>query len=271
MAIARGQVKPRLHEVSLTGAEVERILAICGPNALLVGGQSLAFWAARFDVEPIAELSSMVTTDADFIGSATVAKALLAALGPTWKMRTATMDHATSQVAIVYTNLPGGGVKQIDFLAGIVGLDTSVIRARAVEVELSSGVRFHVLHPLDVLESRLRNLQVLPSKRNQIGAAQARLAIGVVRRYIDAMLDAGEAPREVMRAINRVIALARQSRLARVAFDHQLEVLEAVPASRIAVPSFHAQRWPRVIADVAELRRKHAARPARKANQPQRN
>ena len=56
-------MKRRLHEVSLTGAEVERILAICGPNALLVGGQALAFWAARFDVEPIAALSGMVTTE----------------------------------------------------------------------------------------------------------------------------------------------------------------------------------------------------------------
>lgn len=264
-------MKPRLHEVALTAAEVERILAVCGPSALLVGGQALAFWATRFDVEPVAELSNLVTTDADFIGPATVARALLAALGPSWKMRTATMDHATGQVALVYTNVPGGGVKQVDFLAAIVGLDTSAIRARAVEVELPSGVRFNVLHPLDVLESRLRNLQTLPAKRNAVGIAQARLAIGVVRRYIEAMLDAGEPPREVMRAINRVIAMARQSRLARVTFDHDLEVLDAVPASRIAVPSFLSQRWPRVQRDVGELRRKHAARQARQADRPQRD
>lgn len=262
-------MKSRLHEVALTATEVERILAICGPNALLVGGQALAFWATRFDVEPVAELSTMVTSDADFIGPATVAKALLAALGPTWKMRTATMDHATGQVALLYTSLPGGGVKQVDFLTAIVGLDTSSIRARAVEVELSSGARLNVLHPLDVLESRLRNLQTLPAKRNAIGVAQARLAIGVVRRYIEAMLDAGVPPREAMCAINRVIALALQSRLARVAFDHHLDVLEAVPATRIAVPSFHAQRWPRVIEGVAELRRKHAARQARQSQRTQ--
>lgn len=262
-------MKPRLHEVALTASEIERILAICGPSALLVGGQALAFWATRFDVEPVAELSTLVTSDADFIGAVTVAKALLAALGPTWKMRTATMDHATGQVALVYTNLPGGGVKQVDFLTGIVGLETSAIRARAVEVELSSGVRISVLHPLDVLESRLRNLQTLPAKRNAFGVAQARLAIGVVRRYIEAMLDAGVPPREAMRAINRVIAMARQSRLARVAFDYNLDVLEAVPASRIAVPSFHAQRWPRVIEDVAELRRKHAIRQLRQSRRTQ--
>jgi hypothetical protein len=269
MAVARGQVNPRLHEVALTTAEIERILAVCGPGALLVGGQALAFWATRFDVEPVAELSTLVTSDADFIGSETVAKALLTALGPTWRMRTATMDHATTQIALVYTNLPGGGVKQVDFLTAIVGLDTSAIRARAVLVELSSGARLNVLHPLDVLESRLRNLQILPAKRNAIGVAQARLAIGVVRRYIEAMLDAGLPPREAMRAINRVIAMARQSRLARVAFDHHLDVLEAVPASRIAVPSFHAERWPRVIEAVAELRRKHAARQPRKSRRSQ--
>lgn len=34
-----------LQEAELTSEEVERILKVCGPHALLVGGQALATWA----------------------------------------------------------------------------------------------------------------------------------------------------------------------------------------------------------------------------------
>jgi hypothetical protein len=36
-----------------------------------------------------------------------------------------------------------------------------------------------LLHPLDVLESRLQNLLSLPQKRDEAGIAQANLAIAV--------------------------------------------------------------------------------------------
>jgi hypothetical protein len=257
-------VTERLHEVALTSEEVTKILAVCGPRALLVGGQALAFWATYFNVEPVGELSATVTTDADFIGSKAAAKELLAALGHGWDIRIATMDDATGQIAKVFARVPGGGVKQVDFLAAIVGLDTRKVRERSVEVDLPSGARVQVLHPLDVLESRLRNLQTLPTKRNPAGVAQARLAIGVARKFIELMLDRAEKPRVVLRSVNRVIALALESRLAMVLMDFGVDVLDAVPASRIMTPGFAVHRWPQVQMELNALRRKHEARKARR-------
>ncbi|HEX2494870.1 MAG TPA: hypothetical protein VHK24_13950, partial [Steroidobacter sp.] len=49
-------------------------------------------------------------------------------------------------------------IKQVDFLSGIVGLDTEAIRNRASQLTLADGTTVQLLHPLDVLESRLRNL-----------------------------------------------------------------------------------------------------------------
>jgi hypothetical protein len=57
------------------------------------------------------------------------------------------------------------GFKQIDFLASIQGLSTEAIRRRGVPITLKSGKTILVLHPLDVLESRLQNLLSLPEKR----------------------------------------------------------------------------------------------------------
>jgi hypothetical protein len=41
-----------LQQAELTVEEVQRILKVCGPQALLVGGQALATWSAYYGVQP---------------------------------------------------------------------------------------------------------------------------------------------------------------------------------------------------------------------------
>jgi hypothetical protein len=257
-------VSNRLREIVRTPREVERILAVCGQEALLVGGQALAFWALRFGVEPVGVLATSVTTDADFIGTQAVANALQKELGPPWKVRVATLDDAGSQTAKVYAEVPGGGLKQVDFLTAIVGLDTDGVRRRAVEARTPNGATFHVLHPLDVLESRLRNLDSLPAKRNDVGVSQARLGIRIVRAFIETLLDEGEKPRIVLQAVRRVAKLALDPRLALVAFSFDLDVLSAVPAKRIEAPLFHQRQWPEVQRRLDRRRETHGRLLARR-------
>jgi hypothetical protein len=99
------------------------------------------------------------------------------------------LDDFGGKVAKVYATVPEEGIKQIDFLSGIVRLDTDVIRTRASELTLEDGTTIQLLHPLDVLESRLRNLDALPSKQNTIGVAQARLAVSIIRAVIEDLMD----------------------------------------------------------------------------------
>jgi hypothetical protein len=256
-------VSERLHEVALTGEEVDRILSVCGSQALLVGGQALAFWAAHYEVQPVGVLSASVTSDVDFIGTSRVAEKLREALD--WNIWIPTMDDATEQTAKVTATIPGGGVKQIDFLRAIVGLDTDRIQAHAVEATLPSGAIVRVLHPLDVLESRLRNLQTLPSKRDVAGVAQAALAIAVAGKFLESLIESGEETRNTLDAVERVLQIALDKQLARVAIDYDLNPLIAVPWSKIDVPDFQAKRWPQVLAATAEHRRKYAERKTRQA------
>jgi hypothetical protein len=248
-----------LQEAELTPEEVERILRVCGTQALLVGGQSLAAWTVHYGIQPVDELSRTVTTDADFIGTSRVAEALQRTLGKPWKLRVASHDDIGEQVAKVYATLPGEGVKQIDFLAGIIGLKTADVKSRASEIALADGLRIRLLHPLDVLESRLRNLDALPSKRNPIGVAQARLAVKVVRGFIEDHMNSGGDPRVVRQALKRVEKLALDTRLAPVAFSYGIDVLDAVPVQRIAYPKFHEEQWPRTLARLERKREKFAA------------
>lgn len=76
--------------------EVERILRVCGPHALLVGGQALATWAVHYGIQPVGELSRAVTMDIDFIGTCNIAQALQRSLGQPWKLRKGTLDDAHS-------------------------------------------------------------------------------------------------------------------------------------------------------------------------------
>lgn len=253
-----------LHATQLTPDEVERILRVCGTDALLVGGQALAAWAVHYDIQPIGELSRAVTMDVDFIGTSDVAHALQRALGQPWKLRKGTLDDVGGQVAKVYAKTMDG-IKQVDFLSGIVGLDTEVVCKRATEVTLPDGVAVNVLHPLDVLESRLRNLDSIPAKRDATGVAQARLAVSVVRAFIEDYMDGGNDPRTVRQAVQRVARIALDPRLAQVAFTYDVEVLVAIPVERIAYPRFHEQQWPKILARLERKREKFAALQARRS------
>ncbi len=249
-----------LQEAELTSEEIERILRVCGSRALLVGGQALATWAVHYGIQPVGELSRAVTMDADFIGTSSIAQALQRSLGPPWKLRKATFDDAGEQVAKVYATVPEEGIKQVDFLSGIVGLDTKDVRKRASEITLADGVTVQLLHPLDVLESRLRNLDALPSKRNAIGVAQARLAVSVVRAFIGNYMDTGGDPRTVRQAVKRVEKLVLDTRLSQVALTYDIDVLAAIPVERIAYLRFHERQWPKVLARLERKREKFVAR-----------
>jgi hypothetical protein len=253
-----------LREVALTPSEVTQILTVCGTRALLIGGQSLAFWTLYYQVRPVGVLAEAVTMDVDFVGTADVAALLKQRLGGRWQLRVATIDDMGGQNAKVYEVLPDNGLKQVDFLSGIVGLDAQAAGKRAVEVEADPGVWVRVLHPLDVLESRLQNLRLLPGKRNEIAVAQARLAVQVVRAFLEGRLDDGDTKR-FFQAIKRVKKLALNPGLARTAFDYDIDVLSAVPVARIAKEGFQKRFWPDVLSRLEAKHERFAANDVRRA------
>ena len=159
----------RFHEAPLTQKEVERVLEICSPQGLLVGGQALAFWANHLQVKLPPDLESGVTADVDFIGGSDLARQLGKELG--WKTWLPTLDDVTPNTGKVTHKLPDGGVKQVDFLSGVIGLTTKDVERRAAELEIDGLGHLRVMHPVDVLDSRIQNLEALREKRNEIGRA----------------------------------------------------------------------------------------------------
>jgi hypothetical protein len=252
-----------LHEIALTPDEVEEILAHCGPNSLLVGGQALALWVAVYEVTPPEVLAASISSDADFIGSAVLARRLSDALKG-WDLWQPTLDDATPQTAKLSRTIEDG-VKQIDFLGAIAGLDTAAVQRRAVAITLASGADLRVLHPLDVLESRLQNLLLIPAKRHAGGIAQAHLAVRVANAFFTRRLEDGASIRETLDGIERIGQIATNKRLTGVLLDYDVDILSAVPVEKIEHAEFRTKRWPQIIQSVQERQRKYQHQRARRA------
>lgn len=248
-------------ESPLTPQDVRRILRICANDALLVGGQALAFWADFLAVGLPADLESGVTSDADFIGNAALARRLGEALG--WKTWIPRPDDATPQTGKVTRELADGSVKQVDFLSGVVGLSTPAIQRRALELEVPQIGTLRVMHPLDVLESRIQNLHRLPIKRNAAGIAQARLARDMARAFIRSeVIEFGE--RTALKLLERVVKIGASVAGIHVYLRHDIDALAAVPLDAFRTSTaLHQRRWPQVQRDITRQRealRKRLAR-----------
>src|ERR1700685_1236094 len=216
----------RQTEAPLSPEDVRKILSICSPRGLLVGGQALAFWADHLQVERPATLVSGVTADADFIGDSALAKDLGKHLG--WQIWIPALDDSTPQTGKGTHRTKSGEVKQVDFLSGVVGLTTKDLARRAIEMEMPNIGRLRVIHPLDVLDSRIQNLHVLPEKRTDAGIAQARLAVDVARAFIrQEVVTRGE--RTGLKLLERIADMARDIAAVRVSLLYGIDPLEAAP------------------------------------------
>lgn len=255
----------QLPEVALTEEEIESVYRGCGGRALLVGGQALAFWAQYYRIAPVGVLSPSITRDVDFVGTAQDASRVaesMKSLG--WKLWRPSMDDATPQTAKLSKTVLGHGIKQVDFLSGIVGLKTESIRKRAVRFVRQSGAQLWVLHPLDVLASRLKNLAHLPSKRNAQGIAQASLGVDVASAFL--LQQGREATqRELLDAIERVVSIAQDKELDAVFHDYGFNLLASIPVDQVAAEEFRDKRWPQVVHALGEQRANYAKRKRRRA------
>ncbi|HVO48915.1 MAG TPA: hypothetical protein VMT29_21540 [Steroidobacteraceae bacterium] len=244
-------------QLPLSSDEIRQVLENFSEETVLIGGQALALWSQVYNVPPPTQLSSVISADMDFIGSTRAAKSLGRALnrnGGAWKLYEVDSGDSTPQTAKLSLTVEGEGYKEIDFLWAIVGVDADRVRNRAVEIALAGISRkLKVIHPLDLLASRLHNLADLPRKRNAQGVAQAQLAISIVRAFVSQVLRVAEE-RDAFPFVEEIRRIALNRKLARVYYEYGFDVLSAVPVDLFKDENFHSKRWPQIQALVAQQR-----------------
>jgi hypothetical protein len=243
-------------EAVLSPEEVRKILGLCSPEAVLVGGQALGFWADRYSVSRPAPLLPVVTADVDFIGGSALARKVGEALG--WKWWVPSLDDVTEQSGKVTFRMPDDSIKQVNFLFAVAGLTTTDVIRRAIEMRIPDIGTLRIMHPIDVLDSRIQNLLLIPRKRNEMGIAQAQLAVLVVRAFIQDEIR-GHGEKRALKLLERVVALAESPGAIRISIAYGIDPLTAIPIEEFRTTSLlHTKRWPQVTAHVDEQRERTA-------------
>lgn len=139
---------------------------------------------------------------------------------------------------------------------------------RAVAIDLPPSSKISILHPVDVLASRLKNLQYLREKQNEVGVAQAHLAIKITSAFLRTMLAAPHR-RELLMWVEHIARIALDESLGLTLDRYELDPLKSIPAGEIAVPEFQAKRWPQLI-ETAQAARESRANMAAQLRQRKR-
>ena len=188
---------------------VEKLLRCAGEDVVLVGGQALGFWVQRYELVMPADFTS-ISADTDFLTRSaadrgTVERLAAAIQGATFFPNERAL---TALVGQAYFDISDDEFINVDVVFDLIGLEPDDVRAHAVRATLGSGT-FLVMHPLDVLRSRLANLYKLAEKQTPKGIMQLALAIDAAREFLREQA-AGLAPARPEIASNMAAARRAQ-------------------------------------------------------------
>lgn len=218
---------------------IERILKY-EPDAVVVGGYALEFWASRYGLNIQADYQDAITRDLDYLGSREAAKALGEAIAFTFDVKVNLVDWddvATPNTGVLVVGVEGERAPlTVDFLAFLQGIDAQHVRSRAIQVgvTLSDGVQAKVvfMHPLDVAISRVANLVHLPQKQDSKGYAQAALARDMLRCWFGKVVQDGQLAM-LEAAANELLRFAKTSDGIAGALVHGIDYLPCVPRASL--------------------------------------
>jgi len=233
-----------------TPPEVVQALLAASKDEVLVGGQALIYWARVFSLVE-QEDAPTISNDVDFLtaSASNVHRVKVYAKILHGQVFVPSEKAMTALVGQAYRDLSDSQLLNVDVLWDLYGLDADAVRRRAVKVE-GDGASFRVMHPLQVLESRLINLHKLRDKQNEKGVAQLRLAIDVGREFLRSALPqvagrqhaTGRSP--LQGYVSEIEQLALRDAGRKVAKRYGIHVAEAIDPSLIPAGPFWTKRWP---------------------------
>lgn len=166
---------------------ISRVLDVAGEELVLVGGQALAFWVQRFDLVQSTRDTPAITNDMDFLSPSSTGRAAVRRLAGAirGKVLYPNKRALTALIGQAYLEISDEEYVNIDVLWKLIGPASARVRERAILVrQQGEHPPFLVMHPLDVLHSRMINLHKLPEKQNDKGHMQLALAIDVARAFL---------------------------------------------------------------------------------------
>jgi hypothetical protein len=241
-------------EVAISSDLLQKIIENTGDDAVLIGGQALSFWAQYYGISlQLTEYEGgFISKDADFLGKLKNLDAIQEAFGDSAQKTLPPRQGLTALVGSVKIRLSDAEYVNIDVIHKVHGLDANHVMKAAMKVQMGDAF-FLIMHPLDVLESRVANLAQLKDKQQpeSNGKVQAHLAIRVARRYVQELAADPENEAQALRAIEKIVAIAKSGVGRRVSRDYDVNFGRAIPQHSVRTEAFHHRRWPQLCAELA--------------------
>lgn len=128
-------------------------------------------------------------------------------------VRIAGLSDNTANVATLTWRSPySGQTLMIDVMGWLIGVENKDILKRTQRFQDEAGQPFDIIHPFDLLKSRLENIYQLPAKQTSNGVLQANLAVEICRRYVLELLELADdkaAARPALKMAHSIGWLAR--------------------------------------------------------------
>lgn len=239
----------------------ERLLVRLGDLAeqvVLVGGQAVNFWAQWYrgtaSSEPLEACAPFTSKDVDLAADRKLVELLAERLQG--RPNLATFDTAVPQAGtIVYVD-DDGTERTLDVMATLTGVEWAELKKTRIPIEYvtAAGIalRFTVMHPVLMLESRTSNVLEHAKYRTDRGLRQLRAAVICARQYLADMSQTD--PKGVLKWNERIFRfrVAREGR--RIAADFGVDVFEAVVTPPNLSENFLTIRYPQMAERVAALK-----------------
>ena len=152
-----------------------------------------------------------------------------------------------------------GGHVNIDVVFKVFGASADKVRDAALDVEVAnSSIVFRVMHPMDVLKSRLDNLHGLREKQNELGEQQLAVAIEVAKEFqrrIANDTSTGDGRSRTLPYVKFIERLAQSDAGTQVAQRHGIHIADAIAPEWIRDAAFRGKRLPQLLKLMSTRRR----------------
>jgi hypothetical protein len=232
---------------------IVELLQVAGDGLVLVGGQALAVWTDYYALaSAVEEDLPSISNDVDFLTESAadkdavtrLARALAGkAIFPPERALTPLVGQAVRDVS-------DEEVLNVDVIFKVLGLDAKHIWKNAVPFIRRGRAPFLVMHPLDVLASRLTNIYKLKEKQDAKGEMQLALSVEVARAFLREQAsktnpaETASGRSSIQQFVSRIEKLAKDDAGRKVARRHRIHVADAIDPLLIPPGPFWERRWP---------------------------
>lgn len=231
-------------------------------SVTIVGGQAVNFWATRYMAvnEEILKYQPFTSRDLDFSGDRNAVKACAKA----WKGECflPDMSESTPNSGKVVAKINEKSI-EVDFLEYTPPVTSSEIKKfRAAFSEEIGGryVRFHVMHPLHCLRTRLWNVYGPLKRKNRLSMNQVRISICVLHSFIEDIVNYHNDKRGGLETIEILFKIAEKKEGLSAFFDDSIDILDAISRKAGLPKAFWSKRHPQALLKITEKRKRYGKR-----------